>query len=207
MRKLAVQRRLQDRVRQFRDLLDRPRSARSGGVLGDARCLRQPARRDDQRRNADTDRRISHGRRPRAQGSDRRARDVALSHAHALRRFRARRARSSTGRSEPTRPRLGLHDILFIDPSEGPDPARALASTSRRTQRLVVAADREWIERIDKTVIEVFVRGIRRRLADRLRRRADVRRLFEAPAALDQRHCRSDHRRRHSRTNAGQRPP
>ena len=55
------------------------------------------------------------------------------------------------------RPRPGLHDILFNDPGEGPDPARALAIDIAPEQRLVVAADREWIERIDKTVIEVFV--------------------------------------------------
>jgi signal transduction histidine kinase len=54
------------------------------------------------------------------------------------------------------RPRLGLHDILFLDPREGPDPARALAVDITPTQRLVVATDREWIERIDKTVIAVF---------------------------------------------------
>ena len=60
------------------------------------------------------------------------------------------------GALQTARPRLGLHDILFIDPSEGPDPARALAVDITPTQRLVVAADREWIERIDKTVIAVF---------------------------------------------------
>jgi signal transduction histidine kinase len=60
------------------------------------------------------------------------------------------------GALQTARPMPGLHDILFIDPSEGPDPARAQAVDITPTQRLVVAADREWIERIDKTVIEVF---------------------------------------------------
>ena len=115
--------------------------------------------------------------------------------------------RKLSGSLQTARPRLGLHDILFVDPSEGPDPARALAVDITPTQRLVVAADREWIERIDKTVIAVFGVGLRRRLAARLRRRADVRRLFEAAAALDQQRSRSDHRRRHSRTDAGQRAP
>jgi signal transduction histidine kinase len=53
-------------------------------------------------------------------------------------------------------PRLGLHDIVFIDPREGPDAARGLAVDLGDGTRLVVAADRERIEQIDRTVISVF---------------------------------------------------
>lgn len=53
-------------------------------------------------------------------------------------------------------PAAGLHDIMFIDPKEGPDWARGVAIDLSPRERLVVAADREWIERIDSTVISVF---------------------------------------------------
>jgi signal transduction histidine kinase len=53
-------------------------------------------------------------------------------------------------------PHLGLHDISFIDPREGPDWARGVAIDLSPKERLLVAADREWIERIDGTVITVF---------------------------------------------------
>ena len=53
-------------------------------------------------------------------------------------------------------PQLGLHDIPFIDPREGPDWARGVAIDLSPKERLLVAADREWIERIDDTVISVF---------------------------------------------------
>jgi signal transduction histidine kinase len=53
-------------------------------------------------------------------------------------------------------PRLGLHDITFIDPREGPDAARGLAVDLGDGTRLLVAADRERIEQIDRTVISVF---------------------------------------------------
>ncbi len=92
-----------------------------------------------------------------------------------------------------------------MDASEGPDPARALAVDITPTERLVVAADREWIERIDKTVIEVFGAAF---VAASLLAFAGALMfgsLPEAPAALDQQSSRSDHRRRHSSTHAGQR--
>jgi signal transduction histidine kinase len=60
------------------------------------------------------------------------------------------------GSLQTTRPPLGLHDIVFVDPREGPDSARGLALDLSPSERLLVAADREWIERIDRTVIEVF---------------------------------------------------
>lgn len=57
------------------------------------------------------------------------------------------------------RPSLGVQDIAFEDPREGPDAARALAIDLSPTERLVVAADREWIERIDQTILIVFAVG------------------------------------------------
>ena len=60
------------------------------------------------------------------------------------------------GSLQTPRPRLGLHDIQFLDPGEGPDAGRGLAVDLSPTERLLVAADREWIERIDATVLEVF---------------------------------------------------
>ncbi|HET6941948.1 MAG TPA: HAMP domain-containing sensor histidine kinase [Sphingomicrobium sp.] len=60
------------------------------------------------------------------------------------------------GSLQTARPALGTHDIIFIDPTEGPDSARAYVVDLSPQERLVVAADREWIERIDKTVIVVF---------------------------------------------------
>ncbi len=52
---------------------------------------------------------------------------------------------------------VGFHDVTFVDPAEGPDQARGLAVQLSPDERLVVAADGEWIERIDRTVIFVFV--------------------------------------------------
>jgi len=61
------------------------------------------------------------------------------------------------GGLQAQRPAPGMHDIPFIDPNGGPDTARALAVDLSPGERLVVAADREWLERIDDTVVEVFV--------------------------------------------------
>ena len=60
------------------------------------------------------------------------------------------------GAFQTSRPPLGIHDIAFIDPIEGPDSARGFAVDLSPTERLLVATDREWIERIDRTVLEVF---------------------------------------------------
>lgn len=54
------------------------------------------------------------------------------------------------------RPELGMHNIQFIDPDEGPDEARGLGIDLSQNERLLVAADREWIERIDHTNLELF---------------------------------------------------
>lgn len=54
------------------------------------------------------------------------------------------------------RPSLGLHDIVFIDPREGADSGRGLATDLGGGNILLVAADRERIEEIDRTVVSVF---------------------------------------------------
>lgn len=64
--------------------------------------------------------------------------------------------RRIAGSLQTRMPELGLHDIIFIDPREGPDWARGVAIDLSPHERLLVAADREWIERIDSTVIGVF---------------------------------------------------
>lgn len=61
------------------------------------------------------------------------------------------------GALRTTRPEPGVRDITVVDPSEGQDVARAMAIDLSPTERLVVAADREWIERIDGTVVAIFV--------------------------------------------------
>lgn len=50
----------------------------------------------------------------------------------------------------------GWHDIVFIDPEEGPDPARALATRLPGGITLLVAADTEALERIDHTILILF---------------------------------------------------
>lgn len=53
-------------------------------------------------------------------------------------------------------PDPGWSDTAFIDPVEGRDPARALTTVFSDASRLVVAADRESLERIDATIIVIF---------------------------------------------------
>ena len=60
------------------------------------------------------------------------------------------------GNLQAVRPPVGIGNIKFIDPGEGPDSGRVSAVDLSPRERLVVAADREWIERIDKTVVAVF---------------------------------------------------
>ena len=60
------------------------------------------------------------------------------------------------GGLQARRPPAGMHEISFVDPNGGPDSARAVAIDLSPRERLVVAADQEWIERIDDTVIAVF---------------------------------------------------
>ncbi|MEO7276510.1 MAG: HAMP domain-containing sensor histidine kinase [Sphingomicrobium sp.] len=67
--------------------------------------------------------------------------------------------RRTYGTLRTARPALGVHDITFVDPRDGPDTARGLAIDLSPTERLLVAADREWIERIDRTILTVFAAG------------------------------------------------
>jgi signal transduction histidine kinase len=67
-----------------------------------------------------------------------------------------RNGRRVAGSLETGSPRLGLHDITFIDPRDGPDSARGLAVDLGGGSKLLVAADRERIEEIDGTIISVF---------------------------------------------------
>jgi signal transduction histidine kinase len=60
------------------------------------------------------------------------------------------------GSLQTGRPPLGIHDLRFIDPGEGPDAGRGIAVDLSPGERLLVAADREWIERIDRTLLELF---------------------------------------------------
>jgi signal transduction histidine kinase len=52
-----------------------------------------------------------------------------------------------------------MSDIRFTDPREGPDMARGKALDLSPTERLVVAVDSDWIERIEHAVIFVFGGG------------------------------------------------
>jgi len=61
------------------------------------------------------------------------------------------------GSLQTRRPPTGMHDIAFNDPHEGPDSARGYAIDLSPTERLVVAADDDWIEQVDETVIAVFL--------------------------------------------------
>lgn len=64
--------------------------------------------------------------------------------------------RRIAGSLNSVRPPLGIHDVKFNDPKEGPDDARGVGIDISPRERLLVAADREWIERIDETLIGVF---------------------------------------------------
>jgi hypothetical protein len=70
-----------------------------------------------------------------------------------------RNGRRILGHLDTPMPALGMHDLVFIDPREGPDSARGLAIALGGGERLLVAGDRERIEQIDRTVIFVFAIG------------------------------------------------
>ena len=53
-------------------------------------------------------------------------------------------------------PPPGWGNISFLDPVEGPDPARALVTPLAQGYRLVIAADLEPIEQIDRTILTLF---------------------------------------------------
>ena len=60
------------------------------------------------------------------------------------------------GRMDTTRPAPGFSMIVFRDPMEGPDSARAKALDLLDGSRLVVAVDSEAVEAIDATILELF---------------------------------------------------
>lgn len=60
------------------------------------------------------------------------------------------------GRMDTTRPAPGFSMIVFRDPVEGPDNARAKALDLPGRGRLVVAIDSEAVEAIDATILELF---------------------------------------------------
>ena len=64
--------------------------------------------------------------------------------------------RRLAGGLDTTRPAPGWRDIVFRDPDEGPDPARAFAQTLPDGRLLVVAVDSEPLERIDRTILILF---------------------------------------------------
>jgi len=63
------------------------------------------------------------------------------------------------GKLQSARSPLGSRDVKFLDPGEGLDDGRSYAIDLSPAERLVVVADRDWIEDIDQTVIEVFLAG------------------------------------------------
>jgi signal transduction histidine kinase len=60
------------------------------------------------------------------------------------------------GSLQADRPPPGLHPIIFQDPQEGPDAARAMTVDLSPKERLVVAVDSEWLEGIERSVIIIF---------------------------------------------------
>ncbi|MDO7842903.1 sensor histidine kinase [Sphingomonas immobilis] len=64
--------------------------------------------------------------------------------------------RRIAGRMDTTRPAPGFSMIVFRDPAEGPDRARAKALDLPDGGRLVVAVDSEAVEAIDATILELF---------------------------------------------------
>ena len=67
-----------------------------------------------------------------------------------------RDGRRLAGSLDTPRPAPGWRDIVFRDPHEGPDPARALAKPLPGDRLLVVAVDSEPLERIDGTILILF---------------------------------------------------
>lgn len=67
-----------------------------------------------------------------------------------------RQGRRIAGTLDTPRPALGFSMIMFQDPVEGPDAARAKAVDLAGGRRLVVAVDSEAIEEIDETILTLF---------------------------------------------------
>ncbi|MEZ5498821.1 MAG: HAMP domain-containing sensor histidine kinase [Steroidobacteraceae bacterium] len=64
--------------------------------------------------------------------------------------------RRIAGNIDTTMPPPGWQRIVFVDPIEGADPARARVTALPNGFRLVVAADLESLEAIDRTIIRMF---------------------------------------------------
>lgn len=64
--------------------------------------------------------------------------------------------RRVAGALDTQRPPLGIVDIMFRDPTEGPDMARASARDLGNGYRLVVARDTEAAEGLDRAVLALF---------------------------------------------------
>lgn len=64
--------------------------------------------------------------------------------------------RRIAGGLDTRRPDIGFSRILFQDPVEGPDVARAKAVDLPGGGRLVVGIDSEAIEKIDRTILTMF---------------------------------------------------
>ena len=64
--------------------------------------------------------------------------------------------RRVAGSLDTPMPETGWRMISFLDPVEGPDPARALITRLPDSYRLVVAADLEPLEQIDRTILGLF---------------------------------------------------
>jgi signal transduction histidine kinase len=60
------------------------------------------------------------------------------------------------GELRARRPLPGLHPILFNDPVEGADTARAMVIDLSPSERLAVAADSDWVETIERIIIVIF---------------------------------------------------
>ena len=67
--------------------------------------------------------------------------------------------RRTMGSLNTKMPPAGWQNIDFTDPAGGADTGRALAIDLPDHRRLVITADREWIERIDRTVLITFIAG------------------------------------------------
>jgi hypothetical protein len=67
--------------------------------------------------------------------------------------------RRIAGSLRAAKPPLGVREIQFVDPVEGPDFARATAVDLSPNARLVVAVDSDWLEQFEKIILIVFAVG------------------------------------------------
>ena len=83
-------------------------------------------------------------------------REAAKSRTHMLYAVFGPDGRRIYGSLQVSRPELGIHPIIFQDPKEGPDKGRAIAVDLSPNERLIVAVDSDWLERIQRFVILIF---------------------------------------------------